>query len=77
MDLFASVNWIIYWTAAAVFIVVEVLLIGSALRMRGQHEPQSPAPAYAALRRDLAWTLVPALLMLVIFVFAFQTLQGR
>jgi heme/copper-type cytochrome/quinol oxidase subunit 2 len=70
-------SWPIFWFVCLVFVVVEALLIGSAVRMGRNREPggaDSTIPA--AGRFNLFWTVLPALLMAVLLLLISQSMAG-
>lgn len=58
-----SLFWVVLWIAVAVFVLVEGLLVVSALRFR--HRPGRPIPRqiHGNSRLELAWTIAPAVLL--------------
>jgi cytochrome c oxidase subunit II len=57
-------------TAAAVFVVVFGLLVYAALRFRksADDDGREPAQVYGSTQVELAWTIVPVLIVLVLFL---------
>lgn len=69
-------TWPIFWFVCIAFVLVEALLIASALRLRRAAAADADAAKPATGRFNLFWTLLPALLMLVLFVLVYQALTG-
>lgn len=66
----ADLYWLIFWMAVAVFVLVEGLLIYSALRFRRQAETEMPTQIHGNTRLEIAWTIAPALIIAAIFVLS-------
>ncbi len=70
-DLFAGLNWTIFWAVVAVFVVIQVLLIWSVVKMRQRRgSTDQPAQTRRQTALNLFWTLIPALVVIPIFLFA-------
>lgn len=70
-DLFAGLNWTIFWAVVAVFVVIQVLLIWSVVKMRQRRrDTDQPAQTRRQTALNLFWTLIPALVVIPIFLFA-------
>jgi cytochrome c oxidase subunit II len=63
----------IFWVALAVFVVVEGLLIYSVLRFRQRPGSGIPTQIHGNTTIEIAWTIAPALILLVIAVLTFRT----
>jgi cytochrome c oxidase subunit II len=63
----------IFWAALGVFVVVEGLLVYSVLRFRQRSEDAIPSQIHGNTRIEIAWTIAPALILLVIAVLTFRT----
>lgn len=66
--------WVIFWAALAVFIVVVGLLIYSMVRFRQRPGQGLPVQVHGNRRLEIAWTIVPALLLTAIAVMTVRTL---
>ncbi len=64
---------IIFWMALIVFIGVQALITYTALRFRRRNEDR-PEQIHGNKRLEIAWTIIPALVLLVIFIPTAQTL---
>jgi cytochrome c oxidase subunit II len=63
----------IFWVALAVFVVVEGLLIYSVVRFRQRPGSSIPTQIHGNTTIEIAWTIAPALILLVIAVLTFRT----
>lgn len=66
----------IFTVAVIVFVVVETLLLYSVLRFRRKNENEMPAQIHGNTKMEIAWTLAPALVLVVVFGFTLQTLTA-
>lgn len=74
--LIAGLLSVVLWTAVAVFVIVEGLLLFSAWRFRHKSETTTQPPQiHGNTRFELAWTIVPALIVISLFVLTLQTQQ--
>jgi cytochrome c oxidase subunit 2 len=64
---------IVFWFALAVFVLVEVLLVYSVLRFRRRPDSGMPVQIHGNTTVEIAWTVAPALVLLVIAVLTFRT----
>src|SRR5262245_1144368 len=63
----------IFWVALAVFVVVEGLLVYSVVRFRQRPDSGIPTQIHGNTTIEIAWTIAPALILLVIAVLTFRT----
>ena len=63
----------IFWMALGVFVVVEGLLLYTVLRFRKRANSGIPAQIHGNTRIEIAWTVAPALITVVIAVLTFRT----
>ncbi|HEX6291202.1 MAG TPA: cytochrome c oxidase subunit II [Herpetosiphonaceae bacterium] len=63
----------IFWMAIGVFVIVEGLLLWSVIRYRRRPDDGIPVQLHGNLPIELAWTIAPAILVLVIAVLTFRT----
>lgn len=62
--------------AAVVFVIVEGMLLFSAWRFRQRaNDASEPQQIHGNTRFEIAWTIAPAILVVVLFVLALQTQQ--
>jgi cytochrome c oxidase subunit II len=72
----ADVFNIVLVMATVVFVVVEGLIVFSALRFRRKAKDSSePVQVHGNTKAEIAWTILPALIVVTLFVLALQTLQ--
>jgi cytochrome c oxidase subunit 2 len=63
----------IFWAALGVFVVVEGLLVYAVFRFRQRAGDAIPSQIHGNTRIEIAWTIAPALILLVIAVLTFRT----
>ena len=63
----------LFWPAIIVFIAVEGVLLYSIYRFRGRPGDPLPAQLHGNTRLEVTWTLVPALILIVILAATFRT----
>lgn len=66
------VTWL-FWPAVAVFFAVEALLLYSIYRFRGRPGDPLPAQLHGNTRLEITWTIIPALILVVILAATFRT----
>lgn len=72
----ANVFNIVLIIATVVFVVVEGLIVFSAFRFRRRAQDTSePVQVHGNTKAEIAWTILPALIVVTLFVLALQTLQ--
>ena len=72
----ANVFNIVLIIATVVFVVVEGLILFSAFRFRRKAKDTSePVQVHGNTKAEIAWTILPALIVVTLFVLALQTLQ--
>ncbi len=71
----ANLWWVIFWMAVGVGVVVEGLIVFAMIRFR--HKPNDPLPAQIEgnTRIEVAWTLVPAVVLAVVAFATLSTMQ--
>lgn len=72
----ADLFWMLLAIAALVFVVVEGLLIFAVIRFRSRPGDGEPEPVHGNWRLEIAWTLAPASILAIIFVFMFSTMES-
>ncbi len=65
---------IIFWTAAVVFVAVEGILIYTVVRFRRRPGQEMPKQWHGHTRLEVAWTIAPALVLVVIAVPTITTI---
>lgn len=73
-SLVAGLYWAVFWMAVVVFILVEGLIIYSAIRFRRRSEDEQPVQVHGNARAEIAWTIGPALIAAAIFGLSLQVM---
>jgi cytochrome c oxidase subunit 2 len=63
----------VFWVAVAIFVVVELLIVIAVLRYRRRSDVL-PKQTHGNFLLEVAWTLIPAIIVVVLFVFSMDTL---
>jgi cytochrome c oxidase subunit 2 len=63
----------VFWMALAVFIVVEGILVYTVFRFRRKPDAPIPTQIQGNTRIEIAWTIAPALIAVIIAVLTFRT----
>ena len=72
----ASLFGIVMAIAVVVFVIVEGMLLFSAWRFRQRpNDTTEPKQVHGNTRFEIAWTIAPAIIVVVLFVLALQTQQ--
>ncbi len=71
----AALFWTVLSIAAAVFVIVEGLLIYAIVRYRRQYPDEIPPQVHGNTRLEVIWTVIPALIMVVLFGLTLRQLQ--
>ena len=64
----------IFWWAAAVFVVVEALLVVALVRFRHREGRPAPKPTHGHTLMEIAWTLAPAAILVFVAVPTVRTI---
>ena len=64
----------IFWWAAAVFVVVETLLLVALVRFRHREGRAAPKPTHGHTILEIAWTLAPAVILVFVAVPTVRTI---
>ncbi len=76
-DEIRSLYDIVFWIAVAIFIVVEGLIVYSVIRYRRKPgQDDLPVQTHGHNLLEIAWTVVPTLIVAYLFVISFQTLSS-
>jgi cytochrome c oxidase subunit II len=70
----ADLFFLVFWIAVGVFVVVEGLLVFAMLRFRRRSAEDVPKQVHGNSRLEIAWTIVPALLLAGVAVPTLGTL---
>ena len=63
-----SLYSLVFWLAVAVFIVVEAMLFYAVIRYRSRPGQPLPRQIHGNNRLEITWTIIPALLLIIIAV---------
>jgi cytochrome c oxidase subunit 2 len=63
----------VFWIAAAVFILVEALIVIAVVRFRARSDDEAPVQIHGSRKLETAWTIAPALLLGTIGIFTIKT----
>ena len=75
-QLIANLFNIVLIIATVVFVVVEGLIVYSAIHFRQRaHDGSEPTQVHGNTKAEIAWTIAPALIVVTLFVLAIQGLQ--
>lgn len=67
---------LVFWLAAVVFVLVEGILLYSLIRFRRRVGDRLPAQIHGNNRLEVAWTIAPAILLLVVAVPTLRTIAN-
>jgi cytochrome c oxidase subunit 2 len=71
-----ELSWLVFAISAAIFLTVAGILVFCILRYRARPgEDREPAQIYGSNQIELAWTLVPTLIVLVLFLATARTIN--
>ncbi len=59
----ANLYWLVFWIAAAVFVLVEGGLLFALVRFRRRSADDAPRQIHGNTRLEMLWTILPALLL--------------
>ena len=69
--------YLVLGIAVVVFVVVEGLLIFAVLRYRRRDEDEEPEQIHGNTTLEVLWTVVPALIMALLFYLTLNTIQAQ
>jgi cytochrome c oxidase subunit 2 len=72
----ANLYWFTFWIALAIFIVVEGLLLYAVIRFRQKDPEITPPKIHGSTPLEIAWTVAPALVLLIVFVLMIRTMNA-
>lgn len=70
----AGLFYIIFWIATIIFILVEGLLVYFVLRYQRRAKDEFPEQYHGNTRLEVTWTLLPALILAVVFVLTIRSM---
>jgi len=73
-----ELSTLVLWITAAIFIVVFSLLAYCVVKFRskGHDDGREPAQVYGSNQVELAWTVIPVLIVLVLFLATAQVINA-
>lgn len=70
----ASLFYFVFWIAVIVFILVEGLLVWFVLKYQRRAQDEHPEQYHGNTRLEITWTVIPALILLVVFGLTIRTM---
>jgi cytochrome c oxidase subunit II len=75
-DMIRELSWLVFGISAGIFLVVTGVLVYCILRYRERPgDDREPPQVYGSNQIELAWTLVPTLIVLVLFLATARTIN--
>lgn len=71
----AQLFWVVLAIATVVFVIVEGLLIYAVIRYRRKFPDEEPEQIHGNFRLEITWTIIPAVILIVLFGFTLRTLR--
>ncbi|MBI1876706.1 MAG: cytochrome c oxidase subunit II [Chloroflexi bacterium] len=71
----ATLYWLAFWIAVAVFLSVEGLLLYAVIRFRQRDPAVIPSKIHGSTPLEIAWTAAPAIVLLILFVLMVRTMR--
>lgn len=68
--------WFIFFFAAAIFVLVEALLIYAVVRFSRNTTPGEPTQLYGNTRLEIAWTAFPAIVLTMVLALTVETMAA-
>lgn len=68
--------WLVFWIAVAIFVIVEGALVFMALVYRDRGEGAGPQQIHGNTRLEIAWTLIPAIILAFVAVPTVATVMN-
>jgi len=68
---------LIFWMAVVVFVGVEGFLLYAIIRFRRRREDEMPAQTHGNTRLEIAWTVLPSIVLLVIAIPTIPTIFAQ
>ncbi len=73
-DMIQNLYVLIFWMAVVVFVGVEAFLLYTIVRYRRRREGDLPTQVHGNTRLEVAWTIIPSVVLLIIAVPTIQTI---
>lgn len=71
----AQLHNIIMGIAVVIFVIVEGMLLYSVIRFRRRDEAEMPRQLHGSVPVEVAWTVAPAIVVVVLMVLTFRTMR--
>ena len=75
-DQIAQLFTFVLWLAVGIFALVEGLIIYSVVKFRAKPNDGVPVQVYGNVQLEVAWTVIPALLVLTILILSLQVMPS-
>jgi cytochrome c oxidase subunit 2 len=73
-----TLTWFLFWVSAVVFVLVTVVLLYAVWAFRAEPGDESDGPPiHGNTRLEVIWTIIPAILLAVVAVYAIIVLQNN
>ncbi len=72
----ATLYWLSFWIAVAIFLSVEGLLLYAVIRFRERDPAIIPPKVHGSTPLEIAWTAAPAIVLLILFVLMVRTMRA-
>lgn len=73
-ELTANLFYLVFWIAVVIFILVEGLLVYFVFRYQRRAADEHPEQYHGNTRLEVTWTVIPALILVVVFFFTIRTM---
>ncbi len=70
----ANLFYLVFWIAVVIFILVEGLLVYFVFRYQRRAQDEHPEQYHGNTRLEITWTIIPALILVVVFAFTIRTM---
>ena len=72
-----DLSWLVLWICAGIFVVVAGLLVYTIIRFRHRRaDDDEPPQVYGSTQIELAWTVIPLLTVVVLFLVTARTITA-
>lgn len=70
----ADLFMLLFWISVAIFVLVEGLLVYFVIRYQRRAKDEHPEQYHGNTRLEVTWTVIPALILAVVFALTIQTM---
>jgi cytochrome c oxidase subunit 2 len=72
-----ELSWLVLWICAGIFVIVAGLLTYTIIRFRRRRaDTEEPPQVYGSTQIELAWTVIPLLTVVVLFLVTARTIRA-